>query len=168
MLFATQFVLQPRSQYRHLGILTQRVIRCRTPNHIDVRIQLVKEIIYLLQFPHKDGVRIARIDVKQNPLSLSNIVTIQQWRVQRIQYGPLYTMLTAGPSHGHDSPTTILHRCLHITEVTLDTPVAGHCYQFRYTLHRIHQDVVCPLECLLHRQLRVSIHVTQPFVVHYQ
>ena len=164
----TQLVFQSRSQYRHFGIFAQRVVRCRTPNHINVGIQLVEKVVNLLQFTHIDGVLVTRIDIEQYTLGLADVVTIQQRRVQRIQYSPLHTMLTTGTSHRHDGPTAILHRCLHIAEVTLDPPVARHRYQFRNTLHRIHQDVVSPLESLFDRQLRVSIHIAQTLVVHYQ
>ena len=75
-------------------------------------------------------------------------------------------MLTTCPTHCHDGTTTVLHRRLHVAEVTLDTPVAGHGDQFRDTLHRIHQDVVSPLESILHREVRIRVHVAQPFVVH--
>ena len=164
----TQVVLQTRCQYRHLRILTQRVVRCRTPYHIDVRIQLVKELVNLLQLTHKDRMLLAGIDIKQDALRLANVVAIEQWRVQRVQDSLLHTMLTTGPTHRHNGTTTVLHRCFYIFEVTLDAPIAGQRNQFCDALHCIHQYVVCPLECLLHRELRVRIDVAQPLVVHYQ
>ena len=73
----TQIILHTCSQYRHLRILTQGVIRSRTPNHINVGIQLVKEVVYFLQFTHIDGMRVARVNIKQYTLGLADIVAIQ-------------------------------------------------------------------------------------------
>ena len=77
-------------------------------------------------------------------------------------------MFTTGASHSHNSTTTILHRSLHIAEVTLDTTVTGQCDEFRDTLHCIHQDIVCPEESLLQGNLSIRIDITETFIVHNQ
>ena len=110
----------------------------------------------------------AAVDVKQDALRLSDVVAIQQRRVQRVHNSLLHPVRATRPPHRHDGSATILHRRLHVAEVTLDASVTRHRYQLRNTLHGIHQHVVCPLEGILQRYVRIRIHVAQPFVVHYQ
>ena len=73
----TQFIFQSRSQYCHLCVLTQRVIRRRTPYHVDVRVQLVEEVVNLLQLTHEDRMFVTRVDVKQDTLRLADVVAIE-------------------------------------------------------------------------------------------
>ena len=70
------------------------------------------------------------VDIKQDTLGLTDVVAIEQRRVQRVDDGLLHTVLTVGPSHRHDGATTVLHRGLHITEVKVDVAIAVHRYQF--------------------------------------
>ena len=75
-------------------------------------------------------------------------------------------MLAAGPSHGHDGSAAVFHGRLHVAEVEVYSSVRVHCDQFRDTFHGIAQDVVGSFERLFHRDVRVTIHVAESFVVH--
>ena len=163
-----QTILHTRRQDCHLDILTQCIVGSRSPDHIDVRIQLVKEFINFLQLFHINRMLVARIDIKEDTFGFLDVVAIQQRRVERIQDSPLHTMITIGTPHRHDSTSTILHRRLHIAEVTLDAPIAGQGNQLRDTFHRIHQDIVSPHKGLLHWDIRVGINIAETLIVHYQ
>lgn len=60
----TQFVLKACGQDGDLRILAERVVGGRSPDNVDIRIELGKEVIDLLQFPDEDRMLIAGIDIK--------------------------------------------------------------------------------------------------------
>ena len=161
-------VLHPGGQNRHLGILPNRIVSRDTPDYLDIRIQTVEELIYLLHLRHHDGSLLARIDIKENPLRLADVAAVEQRRVQRILDGPLHASFAAGPSHRHDCTAAVAHGRFHIPEVKVNPPVAVHRDQFRDSYHGILQDIVSPCKRILHRDRRVGIHVAKPLIIDNQ
>ena len=153
---------------RYLGILSQTLVDGSTPDHIDIGIQLIKEIIYLLHLPDEDRRFLTGVDIKEDTFGLADIITVKQGRVERVDDCLLHTMLSTGAPHGHDGTTAILHRGLHITEIEVDTSLAIYGDELGYSFYGIFQDIVGTLECFLHRDIAVGIHVTESFVVYDQ
>ena len=71
-------LIHARSKDGHLGILAQAVVSRYTPYHLDIRIQAVEELIYLLHLRHHYRCVVTRIDIKQYPLRLADVTAIYQ------------------------------------------------------------------------------------------
>ena len=158
-------ILQASSQNRHLGIFVERVVRSGTPYHVDVGVELVEEVVYLLHLPHNDGVVFAGVDIEEDAFGIADIIAIEKGRVEGVDDSLLHPVLSVGTAHGHDGSASIPHGGLHVAEVEVDAPVAMNGDELRYSLDGILQDVVGSQESLLDRDVRVDIDVAEPLVV---
>ena len=75
---------------------------------------------------------IAGINIEKDTFSFANVVAINQRGIKSVYNSILYTMLTTSASHRHNSPTSILHDCFHIAEVTLDTTITGQSNELKF------------------------------------
>ena len=72
----TKVILQPCCQYRNLCILAKSIVSSSTPNHFDIRIKLVEEVVYLLQLFHEYRMLITCIYIEQYTFCLTYVISI--------------------------------------------------------------------------------------------
>src|SRR5574344_1289688 len=77
----SQLIVQTSCQNSDFGILIQTVIIRKTPNHLDIRVQFIKEGINFSHLPHKDRVLAGSVDIEKDALGITDIAAIEQRRV---------------------------------------------------------------------------------------
>ena len=143
----------------HLYLVAQLGVDSQSPFQFEVVAKVAHEVVDVIHLVHGETCvvfsRTREGNAEKNLLGVEHIVVVEQWRVERILDGFIYSAFSLAITCTHDSHATIFQYCLHIVEVEVDESVYGN--DFGDTLGCNAQCVVCFAESIEHSQFWINL-----------